>query len=251
MPILICGGGYNMPAAKKIGSANDFIPSGEEIMAIYKFLESILDRYPDITSRSLSYKTIDSHKPPKSKLNSESILTMEKEIRLLLLGWPQNCDKAKIYSYWNLFKTPKKLTKLVQEKVSLSEEEPVELSFIGFYGQWIFKGFRYKTDGLYSNQQFKLLVFDEFDKERRKFERLKGKFQSPESVEASRSRPRLPESVRIEVWRRDGGKCAKCGSRENLEYDHIVPVSKGGSNTTRNIELLCESCNRSKGSNIG
>lgn len=60
----------------------------------------------------------------------------------------------------------------------------------------------------------------------------------------------IPSEVRREVWRRDLGQCAKCGSRVNLEYDHIVPVSKGGSNTTRNVELLCESCNRSKSDSI-
>ncbi|MBF0103144.1 MAG: HNH endonuclease, partial [Desulfobacterales bacterium] len=42
----------------------------------------------------------------------------------------------------------------------------------------------------------------------------------------------------------------RCGSRENLEYDHIIPVSKGGSNTARNIELLCEKCNREKSDKI-
>lgn len=63
-------------------------------------------------------------------------------------------------------------------------------------------------------------------------------------------RQRIPEDVRIKVWRRDGGQCARCGSRENLEYDHIVPISRGGSNTVRNIELLCEKCNRSKGNKI-
>jgi 5-methylcytosine-specific restriction endonuclease McrA len=41
-----------------------------------------------------------------------------------------------------------------------------------------------------------------------------------------------------------------CGSRERLEYDHIIPVSKGGSNTARNIELRCESCNRRKGAKV-
>lgn len=61
-----------------------------------------------------------------------------------------------------------------------------------------------------------------------------------------RGREAIPSAVRREVWRRDGGKCAQCGSRESLEYDHIIPVSKGGSNTARNVELLCEKCNRSK-----
>jgi hypothetical protein len=56
----------------------------------------------------------------------------------------------------------------------------------------------------------------------------------------------IPESVRHEVWRRDRGRCVDCGSRENLEFDHIVPWSKGGSNTARNLELRCEICNRRK-----
>ena len=59
-------------------------------------------------------------------------------------------------------------------------------------------------------------------------------------------RQTIPTEVRRQVWRRDEGKCVKCGSRENLEYDHIIPVSKGGSSTVRNIQLLCEVCNRTK-----
>lgn len=61
----------------------------------------------------------------------------------------------------------------------------------------------------------------------------------------------ISKDVQHEVWRRDKGKCAVCGSSEKLEYDHIIPVSKGGSNTARNIQLLCEKCNRQKGNNIG
>lgn len=39
--------------------------------------------------------------------------------------------------------------------------------------------------------------------------------------------------------------------KENLEFDHIIPHSKGGANTYRNIQLLCEPCNRSKSAKIG
>jgi len=60
----------------------------------------------------------------------------------------------------------------------------------------------------------------------------------------------IPGLVKMYVWKRDGGKCIKCGNSENLEFDHIIPISKGGSNTERNIQLLCESCNRTKSSNI-
>jgi 5-methylcytosine-specific restriction endonuclease McrA len=60
----------------------------------------------------------------------------------------------------------------------------------------------------------------------------------------------IPERVRHEVWRRDQGRCVDCGNRERLEFDHIIPVSRGGSNTARNLELRCESCNRRKAASI-
>jgi len=63
-------------------------------------------------------------------------------------------------------------------------------------------------------------------------------------------RETIPDDVKMYVWKRDGGKCLKCGSQEKLEFDHIIPLSKGGSNTARNILLLCETCNRSKGDSI-
>jgi hypothetical protein len=65
----------------------------------------------------------------------------------------------------------------------------------------------------------------------------------------TRRRP-IPDEVKIFVWQRDGGRCVRCGSRENLEFDHVIPLSAGGSNTARNIQLLCESCNRGKGANL-
>jgi len=60
----------------------------------------------------------------------------------------------------------------------------------------------------------------------------------------------IPDDVKIYVWRRDQGKCVKCSGQTNLEYDHIIPVVKGGSNTERNLQLLCERCNRSKSDDV-
>lgn len=78
------------------------------------------------------------------------------------------------------------------------------------------------------------------------------KIQNPknQTLREQPTRMAIASEVRREVWRRDGGVCVKCGSRLNLEYDHIVPVSKGGSNTARNIELLCQDCNRAKSASI-
>ena len=115
----------------------------------------------------------------------------------------------------------------------------------------VYKDNMYKFDRAnYSDEEIILQIMDLEDEERRKFERLKHKFSEAKSIENERQRDGIPEEVRIAVWRRDSGKCTKCGERENLEYDHIIPISRGGSNTVRNIELLCERCNRKKKDNI-
>ena len=61
----------------------------------------------------------------------------------------------------------------------------------------------------------------------------------------------IPQDVMDNVWRRDGGKCVKCGSNENLEFDHIIPFSKGGASTYRNMQILCKKCNIDKSNKIG
>ena len=61
----------------------------------------------------------------------------------------------------------------------------------------------------------------------------------------------ISQDVKDQVWRRDQGRCARCGGRHRLEYDHIIPFSKGGSSTYRNVQLLCEACNRQKSNALG
>jgi len=86
--------------------------------------------------------------------------------------------------------------------------------------------------------------------------RADGEFVSSMSIEVLKStkskRTRtITQNVKDRVWNRDGGKCVQCDSNENLEFDHIIPFSKGGANTYRNIQLLCEQCNRQKSNKIG
>ncbi|MBI1371860.1 MAG: hypothetical protein GC159_03750 [Phycisphaera sp.] len=66
-------------------------------------------------------------------------------------------------------------------------------------------------------------------------------------ITEARNRDPIPKVVQREVWRRDQGRCVECGSKEKLEFDHIIPHSKGGADSARNLQLLCESCNRRKG----
>jgi hypothetical protein len=61
----------------------------------------------------------------------------------------------------------------------------------------------------------------------------------------------IPPQVKLEVWKRDKGKCVICGSTDNLHFDHIIPFSKGGSSLiAANIQLLCARHNISKGNRI-
>lgn len=53
-------------------------------------------------------------------------------------------------------------------------------------------------------------------------------------------------AVQREVWRRDGGQCTyvapdgtRCGSRHQLELDHVTPVAYGGEDTAANLRLRC------------
>lgn len=64
------------------------------------------------------------------------------------------------------------------------------------------------------------------------------------------NRTTIPMDVASAVWNRDGGKCCICGNNENLEFDHIIPISKGGATTFRNLQLLCHTCNLRKSNNI-
>ena len=59
-------------------------------------------------------------------------------------------------------------------------------------------------------------------------------------------RPYIPQEVVGFVFMRDGGRCCKCGRTKDLELDHIIPFSKGGSSEPENLQLLCRECNLKK-----
>lgn len=57
----------------------------------------------------------------------------------------------------------------------------------------------------------------------------------------------IPPQIKLEVWKRDKGRCVICGSADNLHFDHIIPFSKGGSSlVSKNIQLLCARHNIAK-----
>jgi hypothetical protein len=79
--------------------------------------------------------------------------------------------------------------------------------------------------------------------------------QSGASEKESRREGRnVPFKMKIRIARRDNYTCQMCGKHlrdEEMEFDHIIPVSKGGSSEEHNLRLTCFECNRSKSNKTG
>lgn len=96
------------------------------------------------------------------------------------------------------------------------------------------------------------VALEVWDRERRRehrFERLRS-IRAREEVASAVSRERIAPEVRRFVWTRDGGRCVHCGTEDDLQFDHIIPVARGGGNAVANIQILCGSCNRQKSDGI-
>lgn len=111
---------------------------------------------------------------------------------------------------------------------------------------WFYKGKLYWENDSLDAESVKALADARESKKQRKIEFVKG----PSKAKGKTSARFISDDVKVAVWRRDEARCVKCGSNENLEFDHIIPVALGGSSTERNVQLLCERCNREKGADL-
>jgi hypothetical protein len=74
-----------------------------------------------------------------------------------------------------------------------------------------------------------------------------------ETKEGRRVSREIPRGVMLKVVRRDGQICQKCHEPvpdNEVEFDHIIPFSKGGPSTAENLRLVHRSCNRKKSNSL-
>ena len=74
-----------------------------------------------------------------------------------------------------------------------------------------------------------------------------------ETNERRRISRHIPRTTILRVARRDNYICQECGKHlldSEMEFDHIIPFSKGGSTEEHNIRLTCFDCNRKKSAKI-
>lgn len=145
------------------------------------------------------------------------------------------------------------ITKLIEDpEIRKQMNRPVRTSR---QDVWIYKNYLLQVicNEYMNGEEITLYIKDYVFNHEREIEEIRNRIQTMERVlkiGGASKRESISEHVRMYVWRRDGSKCVECGSIRNLEFDHIIPVSKGGSNTARNIRILCENCNRSKSDKI-
>lgn len=116
-------------------------------------------------------------------------------------------------------------------------------------GIWVFNGFYDLVDS-WSETSNKRIVFKFKLELRDDIKESLAKSNQENNNELVHNRI-IPTSVKLDVWKRDKGKCIECGSNDNLHFDHILPYSKGGTSLkAENIQLLCARHNISKSNNI-
>ena len=76
-----------------------------------------------------------------------------------------------------------------------------------------------------------------------------------EIKKSQNKRKTIPTGLRYDILHRDNFKCCICGrtAKEDgvkLHIDHIIPVSKGGTNDVSNLRTLCQDCNLGKSNKL-
>jgi len=193
--------------------------------------------------------------PGLGKYPAEPPYTRGKEWRAKYDEWRGACEV-----YVKALHADSAYRQAAQEFLELQRKEPRPVEFRDHLGRQLVDCWTYhdklieviqKAPGG-SLEDAVLLVKHCVLRQKRAYQKIRRQVEALENFEKieGAARERIAESVRLFVWQRDGGCCVKCGSRERLEFDHIIPVAAGGSSTERNVQLLCESCNRSKGATV-
>ena len=105
------------------------------------------------------------------------------------------------------------------------------------FGRWVWE--LKPSEVVASEEGLALLFFEVAEKDQHRHDRLAHDFCAREAVMTVGA---VSKEVRVAVFRRDHGKCAKCGSAEHLDFEYITPPAQGGTATAGNVQMVCEKC---------
>lgn len=126
-------------------------------------------------------------------------------------------------------------------------DQPKILARVRGKNYWFFQNTIYADlDDLKASQVYAVIKADRLRRQR--------KVENSVALEHLRHQPvvrrGIPDDVKLLVMHRDQGQCCHCGSESDLQFDHIIPLSRGGSSNPENLQILCGPCNRAKGANV-
>lgn len=113
---------------------------------------------------------------------------------------------------------------------------------------WCRDRFWWEDDDLTAGDVF-ALAYEREARGRRRIERAHAVLGARSLPDRPRREP-IARELRLAVFERDGGRCVQCGSRFELQYDHVIPLALGGASTLENLQVLCAPCNARKGAHV-
>lgn len=113
---------------------------------------------------------------------------------------------------------------------------------------WYQEKFYWENEELAEDGGYALLVTTE-QRRRQSIDRAKATVVIQDETRPFR-RTVIPDALKQHVWVRDAGRCQVCGASNELQFDHIIPISLGGATAEDNLQILCGPCNRRKGSGL-
>lgn len=81
----------------------------------------------------------------------------------------------------------------------------------------------------------------------------RNKIGNGKNKKVKNGRTPFTKSIRHEVFKKDNYKCVECGVSKKercLHVDHIIPISRGGTDELDNLQTLCDGCNLAKSNKI-
>lgn len=127
---------------------------------------------------------------------------------------------------------------------------PTAITTIEGKKYWQFQDrFYWDDEGLKAAQVHALLVTLQ-QRRQRHIENAQATVAMGSTPRAATVRKVIPDDVKQYIWARDEGQCRNCTATAELQFDHIIPLAKGGSNNADNLQVLCGPCNRAKSSGL-